>query len=36
MSPQHFLHCVQLIFAQYHGRALSRGLNVLEKIWQID
>jgi hypothetical protein len=36
MSPQHFPHCVRLAFAQYHGRVLSRGLNVLEKIWQID
>jgi len=36
MSPQHFLHCVRLTFAQYHGRAFSRGLNVPEKIWQID
>src|SRR5258708_12365494 len=36
MPPQYFLHRVRLTFAQYHGRALSRGLNVLEKIWQID
>jgi hypothetical protein len=36
MSPKHFLHDVRLTFAQYHGRALSGGLNVLEKIWQID
>jgi hypothetical protein len=36
MSPQHFLHCVRLTFSQYHGRALSRGPNVLQKIWQID
>src|SRR5258708_33964136 len=36
MSPRRFLHCVRLTFAQYPGRALWRGLNVLEKFWQID
>lgn len=36
MSPKHFLDYVRLTLAQDHGRALSGGLNVLEKIWQID
>src|SRR5580658_7220992 len=36
MSPQNFLHGVRFTFAQYHRRALSRGLNIPEKIWQID